>query len=77
VGSLYSEMDGPDHSKMIESNGWDEDLGRFGNKNQILDDSMHEFVFYRKLIERFLSRSIYLNSVLIDLLFMSINLLEQ
>jgi hypothetical protein len=63
VGSLYSEMDGPDHSKMIVSNGWDEDLGRFGNKNRILDDSVHESVFCRKSIDRFLSRSIYLNSV--------------
>jgi hypothetical protein len=24
LGSLYSEMDGLDHSKMIVSNGWDE-----------------------------------------------------
>jgi hypothetical protein len=31
MGSLYSEMDDPDHFKMIVSNGWDGDLGRFGN----------------------------------------------
>jgi hypothetical protein len=66
VGSLYSEMDGPDHSKMIISNGWDEDSGRFGIKNRISGDLVHESVFYRKSIDRFLSRSIYLNSMLID-----------
>jgi len=44
LGSLYSEMDGPDHSKMIVSNGWDEDSGRFGIKNRILDDSVHESI---------------------------------
>jgi hypothetical protein len=60
LGSLYSELDGPDHSKMIVSNGWDEDSGRFGIKNRILDDSVHEFVSAE-------SRSIYLNSVSIDL----------
>jgi hypothetical protein len=37
-------MDGPDHSKMIVSNGWGEDLGRFCNKNRILDDSVYESV---------------------------------
>jgi hypothetical protein len=29
MGSLYSEMDGPNHSKVIVSNGWDEDSDRF------------------------------------------------
>jgi hypothetical protein len=26
MGSLYSEMDGPYHSKITVSNGWDRDL---------------------------------------------------
>jgi len=30
LGSFYSEMDGQDCSKTIASNGWGEDLGRFG-----------------------------------------------
>jgi len=54
VGSLYSEMDGPDHFKMIVSNGWNKDLGRFGIKNRISGDSVHELVFYRKSIDRIL-----------------------
>jgi len=29
MGSIYTEMDGQDHSKMIASNGWDEDSDRF------------------------------------------------
>jgi len=44
LGSFYSEMGSQDCSKTIASNGWGEDLERFCNKNQILDDSMHESV---------------------------------
>jgi hypothetical protein len=67
LGSLYSELDGPDHSKMIVSNGWDEDSGRFGTKNRISCDLVHESVFCRKSIDRFISQTIYLNSRSIDL----------
>jgi hypothetical protein len=52
MGSLYSEMDGLDHSKVIVSNGWDEDSDR------ISGDSMHEFIFCRKSIDRSISMSI-------------------
>jgi predicted 3-demethylubiquinone-9 3-methyltransferase (glyoxalase superfamily) len=44
LGSFYSEMDGQDCSKTITSNGWGEDLGRFGIKYQIFGDSVHESV---------------------------------
>jgi hypothetical protein len=44
LGSLYSGMGGQDCSKTIISNGWEEDLGRFGIKNQIFEDSVHESV---------------------------------
>jgi hypothetical protein len=37
-------MDGQDCSKTITSNGWGEDLGRFGIKYQIFGDSVHESV---------------------------------
>jgi hypothetical protein len=69
LGSLYSEMDGPDQPITIVSNGWDEDLERFGIKYRISGDSVHESVSAEKSIDRFLSRSIYFNSVSIDLLF--------
>lgn len=48
LGSFYSEMDGQDCSKTIASNGWGEDLGKFGIKNQISRDSVHESIFCRK-----------------------------
>jgi hypothetical protein len=54
LGSLYSEMDGPDHSKMIVSNDWDEDLGRFGIKNRIPGDLVHESVLCKKSIDHIL-----------------------
>jgi hypothetical protein len=38
-------MDGQDCSKTIVSNGWGEDLGRFGIKNRIFKDLVHESVF--------------------------------
>jgi hypothetical protein len=63
-------MDGPDQPKTIVSNGWDEDLGRFGIKYQISGDSVHESVSAEKsidLLQQFVDRSI----------FMSIDLLEQ
>jgi hypothetical protein len=53
LGSLYSEMDGPDHSKMIVSNSWEEDSVRFGIKNRISGDSMLESIFCRKSIDLF------------------------
>jgi len=51
VGSLYSEMDGLDHYKIIVSKGWDEDSVRFGIKIWISGDSVHEYVFCRKSID--------------------------
>jgi len=65
-GSFYSKMNGQDCSKTIASNGWGEDLGRFGIKYQIFGDSVHESVFCRKSIDPLLCRSIYLNSRSID-----------
>jgi hypothetical protein len=47
LGSIYTEMDGQDCPKTIISNSWEEDLGRFGTKNRIFGDLVHEFVSCR------------------------------
>jgi hypothetical protein len=53
-------MDGPDQPKTIVSNGWDEDLGRFGIKYRISGDSVHESVSAEKsinLLQQYVDRS--------------------
>jgi len=62
LGSIYTETDGQDCSKTIVSNGYDEDLERFGIKNWIFEDSVHESVSCR-------SRSIDFFGGSIDTLF--------
>jgi len=62
LGSIYTKTNGQDCSKTIASNGWGEDLGRFGIKNRIFRDLVHEYVSCR-------SRSIDFFGGSIDTLF--------
>jgi hypothetical protein len=65
LGFIYTETDGQDCSKMIVSNGYKEDLRRFGIKNRIFRDLVHESVYCK-------SRSIEFFGGSIDILFIRI-----